>query len=140
MKANYKDKIKAKTTEISGSSLYEMNQAIMQSETPFSKAEIVTAMEHIAIWVHNNAASEKYYMMLCKELSDYTVFDLNEKANIPHYCNTMAADVIDCIQNRGELLSIEETDDKNAWEIWVKMISGTHAYYLFPYTAGVIEY
>ena len=139
MKANYKPQ-KKETTEVAIGSLYEANQLIMKDETPFSKAEIIAAMEQIAIWVHDNAASEKYYMMLCKELSDYTVFDLNEKGNTPHYCNTMAADVIDCIQNRGTLLSIEATEDNKAWEIWIKMIDGTHAYYLFPYTSAVIEY
>ena len=142
MKANYKDKLK-KTTEISGSSLYEMNQIIMQSEPLMSKEDTLKSIEKLAIWIYDKSNTEKYFMMLCKDLSDYTVFNIDKENTgnaVAHHCNTMAVDVIDCIKNRGDLISIEETEDKNAWEIWIKIMDKTYAFYLFPYTSAVIEY
>jgi hypothetical protein len=53
--------------------------------------------------------------------------------------NTTAADIDECLTNRGEIISIEPTENNDAFEIWLKIDDEYYVYYLFPYDLGVIE-
>ena len=82
-------------------------------------------------------------MLLCHELRDYTIFNL-DKTNTwaaAHYENVQLAcsDIIECMTNRGTIISIEDQPD-NTWEIWIRNPEGCFAYYLFPYGEAVLEY
>lgn len=142
MKANYEDKIPKVASTISLGSLYDVNKQLMEKEPEIDDANLQLAKEHLRIWLANNF-KQKYFMLLCHELRDYTLFNL-DKTNtwaVAHYENIQfaASDIIECMINRGDLISIEDQPD-NTWEFWIRNREGCFAYYLFPYGEAVLEY
>ena len=121
--------------EINAGTLYDMNQSIMANIKGMSKEAYETAEKKLKAFFMNNI-KEKYFMLLCKELSDYTVLMIDSTIK----CGGAVSDLKETIKNRGIVLSISETDD-NAFEIWIKTSADStpHVYYLFPYGIGVIE-
>lgn len=76
----------------------------------------------------------KYLMLLSNERKDYTVFALRNK-NRPELANTLAKEVMECLENRGQIKEFDVKKDANAIEIWID-----DAFYaLFVYDLGVIE-
>ena len=122
---------------INAGTLYELNQDIMQQTAPppMSEEEINSKQEKIEDWF--NWQIDGYAMLLCHEKRDYTVFHLYEKQN-PNPPAIAVKELIECLNNRGEIISLDETKDK-AWEIWLKINSQYYCYYLFNYDNGVIE-
>lgn len=80
---------------------------------------------------HNN----KFYMLLCNEQKDYTIFNL-WFSDAPKMCYSELAE---CLENRGELLSFEPTEDGVAYEIWLRINGEIFVYYFFPYDSAVIK-
>ena len=79
----------------------------------------------------------KYWMLLCHERRDYTVFNLQGEVTV----RNINKDLIDCLKNRGIVLAIDRQPD-GAYEIWIrdKKTKDNVIYYLFNYEFGVIEY
>ena len=79
----------------------------------------------------------KYWMLLCHERRDYTVFNLQGEVTV----RNINKDLIDCLKNRGIVLAIDKQPD-GAYEIWIrdKKTKDNVIYYLFNYEFGVIEY
>ena len=142
MKANYQDKIPQKTSEVALGNLYDMNKQMMANEPVMSKEEIQTAKEQLRAWFTHNF-TQKYFMLLCHELRDYTLFNLDKtdswKMAKPQTILTAADDVVECMSNRGSLLVMDQQED-NTWELWIRNDEGCFAYYLFPYGTAVLEY
>jgi hypothetical protein len=141
MKANYSTE-QQKTSTVSLGNLYDINKQIMAREVEISAENLQTAKEGLrAFFTHH--FTEKYFMLLCTDLRDYTLFNLDKtdswKVAKPEAIMHAADDVIECMTNRGTILSIEEQDD-GAWELWIRNDEGCFAYYLFPYGAAVLEY
>ena len=143
MKANYENKVKP-STEVSLGTLYDMNKQIMESAPVLTDNQIGDLVENICSWLADETNQDKYYMMLCHERRDYTLFNLdktNQWRKAPFYnCAQAANDVIECLQNRGDILSIEYIDATHAWELWIRNEEGCFAYYLFNYDQAVLEY
>lgn len=77
-------------------------------------------------------------MLLCRELYDYTVYTIDRK----HYDKSKAAsEVIETLLERGDLVEVNQTDDRAAFELWVIYSEDqiAHVYYLFPYDDAVIH-
>lgn len=144
MKANYKDKLKGEakpTSEVTLGNLYDMNKQIMEKEPALSNEALQEAENGLRGWFFNKI-EQKYFMLLCHEQRDYTLFNLDGLrigSTDKEKCITAAFDVIDCMNNRGEILSINLQED-GAYEIWSRNEDGCFAYYLFPYGAAVLEY
>ena len=88
-----------------------------------------------------NKTSNSYYMLLNKENADYTVFRLTnkEKSNRKEIANIL---IDECCINRGNVLSIEKTEDNSAIEIWIQTGETDNTvlcYYFFPYDPAIIE-
>lgn len=138
MKANYNNK---KEATISAGTLYEMNQQLMANEPTIAEVAAQKAEEDISNFFAQYA-HQKYFMLLCKEQSDYTVF------NLEHYnatTNTSATeDCIEILRERGKWLAAVPQEDESgiakSVEFWVKIDDIPHAYYLFPYGQAVLEY
>ena len=77
MKANYKDKIPQQKSEVALGNLYEMNKQLMEQEPPITSTELQIAKEHLRTWLTHNF-KQKYFMLLCHELRDYTLFNLDK--------------------------------------------------------------
>jgi hypothetical protein len=119
----------------SGVTLYDLNKDLLQNEKAISKTQLMKKRAEVIDFfkeINNN-----YYMLLCNEQKDYTVFKTDDK-RIDTY--TIAADeLILCLQNRGYILSIERTKDKAAMEIWMRIDEYIFVYYLFGYDMGIID-
>ena len=141
MKANYKEKTQS-TSNVALGTLYEMNKQLMENEPELNSTEIQTAKENLRAWFTHNF-KDKYFMLLCHELRDYTLFNL-DKTNTwaianPSTIMQSADDVIECMTNRGDLIRINQ-EQNGTWELWIRNREGCFAYYLFPYGTAVIEY
>ena len=113
--------------------LYDANKQLMENEPPmdpimFNKKTYECAQKMI---------DGKYWMLLCHERRDYTVFNLQGKMTV----RDINKDIIECLKNRGIVLAIDEQSDGN-YEIWIrdKKTKDNVIYYLFNYEFGVIEY
>lgn len=135
MKANYKDKLPKPTTEVTLGNMYEINKQYYAQQEPLTEDEIANRIAGIAEWFDSQMG--KYFMLLCNERKDYTIFNLNQKTKEKY--QAAAADVIDCMRNRGIILDVELQED-GAFEIWIKDEEESFVYYFFPYDIGVIEY
>lgn len=140
MKANYNNKPEKKT-EVALTNLYDMNKQLMEKENPMTDEQLNTTRLQLKEWIIKN--DTKYFMLLCHEQRDYTIFNLEANIGI---CNTLddkftmvAADVLECMINRGTLLAAEP-QEAGGWELWIKNEDGCFAYYFFPYSDAVIEY
>ena len=76
----------------------------------------------------------KYLMLLSNERKDYTVFSLRNKNRL-ELADTLAKEVMECLENRGQIKEFDVKKDVNAIEIWID----DTFYALFVYDLGVIE-
>lgn len=119
-----------------GSTLYDMNkQLVEQTCKPLTHLELAAIQPKLEDWF--NWIIDTYAMLLCHERRDYTVFHLyeNQNENPPAVA---ANELLGCLTDRGEILSIEENSD-HAWEIWLRINKELYCYYLFRYDDAVIE-
>ena len=141
MKANYENKLKP-SSEVSLGNLYDMNKQLMEQEPEITETELQLAKEQLRTWFTNNF-NQKYFMLLCHEMRDYTLFNLDKtnswKIAKPQTITSATEDIIDCMNNRGRLLVIDQQEN-GAWELWIRNSEGCFAYYLFPYGNAVLEY
>lgn len=113
--------------------LYDMNKEIMKSQKPLSKTKLREAKDKLKLFF----LTDKYFMLLCHERRDYTIFNISKEDSSVEESAKILVD--ECLINRGEILSIEKTEDDLAYEIWIRNEEDVFCYYLFPYTQGVIE-
>lgn len=112
-------------------SLYDMNKQIV-SQLPV----LLTTDKSIAdIDTFVKETSNTHYMMYGQEISYFTIFQ-----RCSGLTETVGEAVIDCLKNVGMIKSIELTEDKSAFEIWVTDDNGeSTCLYLFPYDNGIVQ-
>ena len=76
----------------------------------------------------------KYLMLLSNERKDYTVFALRNKNRL-ELADTLAKEVMECSEHRGQIKAFDVKKAANAIEIWID----DAFYVLFVYDLGVIE-
>lgn len=132
---------KEKETSFELGTLYDMNKNLIQnSEKALSQGMLNSKKEEIKNFLKKT--NNEYYMLLCHERRDYTLFDLGYEIYNTHKekCQKTVDVLIDeCLQNRGEIRGIDITKDKQAIEIWISIEDDSYAYYFFPYDKGVIN-
>lgn len=127
-----------KEVKMNFGNLYDMNKELVEKTfTPVKGKAMRNRVENIIkpFFKEKNA---KYFMMLCHDVRDYTVFHVDDSfnANLPHSYEMVAT----CIENRGVLYAIDKTEDNNAIEIWLKSTDERMlCYYLFPYDTAIVE-
>lgn len=121
--------------EIPVTNLYEMNKAMVeQTDHPMSKEELALAASKVLEPYYNEHKDEEYFMLLCHEKRDYTVF-----FNSGNRLSRFQEEVTSILTERGSVYSIESISNNEALEIWVKYKDKEMVcFYLFPYTKGVI--
>lgn len=129
---------KKKENNISLGSLYDLNKQAMLKQPPMGRLAIDNAKLDLEQWF--NWQLDGYAMLLCRERYDFTVFHLYEKMN-PNPPKIAAQELIEVLQNRGKILSIEKDSNtiNNAWEIWLNIDGEAFAYYLFNCDDWVIQ-
>ena len=143
MNAIYKDKLEKKTSEVSLGNLYDMNKQLMENEVAMSEEDRYAEKQKLQQWLEERF-HPKYFMLLCHERRDYTLFNLNKKEAMLEpdllILRVAAQDIVECLDNRGSLLSMTLQED-GVWEFWIKdKYEGCFAYYFFPYGEAVLEY
>ena len=116
--------------------LYDLNKNLVQKNISALEEGVLNSKKEI---VKNFLRDTKdtYYMLLCHEQRDYTVFKIDTLEDSKY--NEMISILIDeCLRNRGKIKSIELTKDKQAIEIWLMIEEEAFVYYLFPYGEAVI--
>lgn len=120
----------------SGMTLYDINKSAYNNLDKMNEIKLSARIKKMKSFF---TSGERYFMLLCREKNDYTVFKFENK-------NEKSVDIIlkefeECIRNRGSILDIEKTEDNYAYEIWIKdiMAQESFCYLLFPYTSAVIE-
>lgn len=125
--------------------LYEFNKMAYNkvSAIPADKAE--EKFSEIETWFSAtfgtvnkfSGTMTHYQMLLCRELSDYTVF-----TQLSSNAEAAKLDLQDVISGRGTLLDIVYNSDMNTYEIWIrtKQDGEVHMYMLFRCDGFVLEY
>lgn len=122
--------------------LYEVNKSLVEkSEKPLKgKAFTNEYNKQVAPYIKKKSQEHKYFMLLCNELKDYTVFHFGtEKSNKDF--EPFSFSFRSCLFNRGRVYCMEPTADGVAIEIWIQSDEDSefHCYYFFPYDEAVIE-
>jgi len=114
--------------------MYAINKQILKQQQPMMHTEIKNALQEIIPDFINNA-NNQYYMLLCRELNDYTVFNLSV-----FDFDKIIAELETCFESRGLVYSINPGIGEGI-EIWIKEIDSEeiNCYIFFPYNMGVIE-
>lgn len=127
-----KNNNETKEIELFGN-LYDINKNIVaQNEIKLSEGILNSKKEVIKNFI--NKTNNNYYMLLCNERKDYTVFHNNNLS-----METAKILVDECLMNRGEIRGIDITKNKDAIEIWLMIENEAFVYYFFPYDMGIIE-
>lgn len=118
-------------------SLYNLNKQIVLKQKLLSKEEIKNEIKNVSQYIKKS--NNKYFMLLCKELSDYTLFDSPNKKQ-----TEFEKDFYECITNRGKVSSISYNKENEVIEIWLKITKDNKEdavlYYFFCYDAAVLNY
>lgn len=123
-----------KKTTVGLGTVYDFNKAAMAEWKPLSPAKEKKAIDNL--WNYFNTHNNTYFMMLCNELKDYTVF---------HYTignkKKFSEEVIECLKNRGDLISVDAATDGIAMELYIRYFDdeAIHCYFLFPYDEAIVE-
>ena len=114
-----------------GMDLYDFNKQAMNQEKPLDIIALHIIVKDMITDIYGT--KKPYWMLLCRERNDYTVF-------IPLTIDGTYNDMLESLQNRGEVLSIDKQEDRN-YEIWIRDIQTKEnfVYYLFDYSFGVIK-
>ena len=120
--------------------LYELNK-INMAKLPILTYEEENSAKSIIRTFLRGLTNTNYFMMLCHDNHDFTLFDIKGKDLIT-LIDIIATDIIDCMHNRG-FRFIDIAQVEGGLEIWVKEPDQNEVSYLymfFPYDNGVITY
>lgn len=121
-----------------GMSLYDVNKNFMADQPSLSQDELTASLKVIEDYVFDTYKNSTYFMLLCKELSYYTVFVRDSESST----NILTDEVLNCLQwIAKDILSIELNTTNNTPEIWIRTPEEeVVCMYLFNYDDGVIDF
>lgn len=122
--------------DISMGTLYDLNKEAYNKVMPYTPDELKEKLEGLYEWVLYNGA--KYFMLLCKERSDYTVFNFSDSIDTKYH-QGITKDLRECLKNRGVVLDISYQQDSDAWEIWLRSAGESFMFMFFECNDFIIE-
>ena len=126
-------KNKKKTTEVSLGTAYDINKNLVKKyEHELTDEDLCERETEIDDFLREK--DDNYYMLLCHDRRDYTIFHTADKSH------SLFTDLKECLVNRGKIYAIDETEDGCAFEIWLMIDDEPYCYYFFPYGNAVVEY
>lgn len=125
------------TSNITLGTAYEINKNLVEKyEKELTDIQLDDKKDNIIDFLEDT--ENTYYMLLCNDRKDYTVFNLkNERTKSEMEATEILVD--ECLKNRGIIKSIELTKNKDAIEIWLSIDGESYCYYFFPYDNAIIE-
>lgn len=119
--------------ELDLGTLYDFNKEAMKNEKPLDPIQFNLKVNEVAVELQERET--QYWMLLCHERRDYTIFNIIACQN--H--KDIEFELKPTLLNRGNIISIDKQPDEN-WEIWIRDDNNENfVYYLFPYDNGIIE-
>ena len=119
--------------------LYDVNKNLVKNNEIKISEEVLNSKKEI-VKSYIEKSSNFYYMLLCNERKDYTVFNFKDKQKNKKNSMECAKILIDeCLKNRGEIRGIDLTKIKDAIEIYIVIEDDAYIYYFFPYDNAIIE-
>lgn len=117
-------------------SLYEVNKGFYTSQSPLTEEQL-KEKEDIILSYHKEQKND-HYMLLCKELSYFTIFELDVR---PEF-STLAKGVIDIMPEYGwKIYDIYKNENTDAIEIWIQdEHEEIHCMLFFAYDRGVVTF
>ena len=111
-------------------SLYDLNKQII-AQLPILSDEELSNKKTVINQLHEKFNNE-YYMLYGKEISYFTLFKI---ANSKFFGD----EVIECLNNVGDVKCIDMTEPGDAIEIWIQSdMQEVTCLYLFPYDTGLV--
>ena len=140
----YINKYRNKNKQVPQMTLYDLNKQMVKSLPPMDE-------EGKSAFINNifnkfiEKDSNKYYMLLCKELSYFTVFHKDD-INTDNFAET----IHQLLSERGTIITAGWDNEKNqnSIEYWVSVktpiennpnYAEIYCFYLFRYDEGVVE-
>lgn len=116
-------------------SLYDYAKQVVANEVPMDPIVFNRRIDEVA----KAMISKNYWMLLCKERSDYTIFNTTDC--VAEFDKQFISEELkQTLMNRGLILLIDEQKKNEVYEIWIRdpETNENFAYYLFNYEEGVI--
>lgn len=116
-------------------SLYDLNKSTI-AQLPLATEED-KANYALELDEYQDATQANYYMMLCHDYHYYTILHHNHDASA---IDGFGVTVLDCLNNTGDLITMEYDKEQKAYEIWMKINDEAYVFYLFNYDIGVVDF
>lgn len=111
---------------------YAIHKQLFAQMDPLSNEKLDKKIKDIAEWI---LGSSKYQMLMCKEISYYTVFH-STSDDVDKY----KKEIKETLKYRGQVIDITYNDVTDGYECWIRDSCGEiFMYYLFSYEWGVVE-
>lgn len=119
---------------------YDMNKQLYARVPRIPDKILKERQRRMVAWI--DYTGNKYYMLLCRERHDYTVFARLHDSTGDN--RKLIDEVVGLLRDRGALVDITYDEKSSAYECWVSIKDVDNKeevfmYYLFPYDWGVIE-
>lgn len=112
-----------------------VKKEVQTVDKPLSKTALREKKANLEAFMRNT--DNYYYMLLCRERNDYTIFRTNKTVDGNKYnVNVLIDEVAD---NRGTIKRIEKSEDGGAIEIWISIDDDAYCYMFFPCDMFVID-
>lgn len=126
---------KKEKSKVSIGTLYDLNKAVVVKEISLTGEKLEEKKSLVIDFLKNT--KNTYYMLLCNERKDYTVFRLeNQEQSFKKLADCL---IDECLLNRGLIKGIDITKLNDAIEIWLSIEEEAFVFYFFPYDAAIIE-
>lgn len=96
--------------------LYEANQQMYQQLATPSDKIIEKQLNKMLDWIINNLIHCYYFMLLCREKYDFTIFSCSQYTDYENLKN----EIKEVLQSRGTIIEIRLSDNKDMYECWVR--------------------
>ena len=113
------------TNKVTVGSLYEMNQQVFKQMKPPSQRVIDADLANIGAWFSSQHEA-KYYMLLCKERSDYTIIHFNN-----YNFNKAVDELKEILEERGDIMGFDYVHGDDIYECWVRERGEDPEVYMF---------
>lgn len=129
--------------EFEAGNLYDLNKMLVeQNDKKIEGTKLINKIKDVTtIYFQEKTLNFQYFMLLCHEKRDYTIFKMNKNLSSEKNILLTQETLRQCFLNRGAVYSLERTEDKQAIEIWLKDKEEHQifCYYLFPCDPMVVE-
>ena len=123
---NGEKEMEKKQIDVSIGTLYDVNKSIVNSMKKLSTEEIEEKTKEMIAFIEQHL--DNYYMLLCRERNDYTIFHKTLKDN-----SVIIKELLECLDVRGAVKGFDITPDEYAYEIWITSEEENESYVIISF-------